>query len=314
MIDLHIHTTYSDGQYAPAETLQLAKQSGVTVAAITDHDTVSGLGEAETAAQELGLQFFPGIEISVQNRTELHILGYGIDRTNQPLHRFCQNHAKERQERSTRLLAYLEKCGAPVTLEEVRQYNHGKTSGRPHFARALVEKGYASSIQDAFDRYLTTPEFYAHVERPKPTPEEGMRVIHAAGGVAVLAHPHQLKLEEKALDTLVQQLKKIGLQGIEAYYSRHTPEQTAFYLKLAQKHHLLYTCGSDFHGPLMKPEIAMGTGICGNLCVDDRIIPERLFAAIAAVQKMLKLLTFHLIRIIINKDFDEWRQHDGISW
>ena len=128
MIDLHIHTTYSDGQYAPAKTLQLAKQSGVTVAAITDHDTVSGLGEAETAARELGLQFFPGIEISVQNRTELHILGYGIDRTNQALHRFCQNHAKERQERSTRLLAYLEKCGAPVTLEEVRQYNHGKTS------------------------------------------------------------------------------------------------------------------------------------------------------------------------------------------
>ena len=284
MIDLHIHTTYSDGQYAPAETLQLAKQSGVTVAAITDHDTVSGLGEAETAARELGLQFFPGIEISVQNRTELHILGYGIDRTNQALHRFCQDHAKERQERSTRLLAYLEKCGAPVTLEEVRQYNHGKTSGRPHFARALVEKGYASSIQDAFDRYLTTPEFYAHVERPKPTPEEGIAVIRQAGGVAVLAHPPQLRLENAELDALVGKLCAQGLQGIEAYYSRHTPEQTRFYLQLAEKHHLLVTCGSEFHGPQIKPEILPGTGIRNSLCIENREIPKHLQEAITAAQ------------------------------
>lgn len=290
MIDLHIHTTCSDGQYSPAETMRMAHEAGITVVSVSDHDTVSGIAEARNAAEQYGMTFFSGIEISVQGGKELHILGYGIDPENADLRSFCRKHVEERKERCTKMLAYLQNLGVNMTLDDVRRCNNGKTSGRPHFARTLVEMGYADSVQDAFEKYLTTPEFYAHVERPKPTPEEGMRVIHAAGGVAVLAHPHQLKLEEKALDTLVQQLKKIGLQGIEAYYSRHTPEQTAFYLKLAQKHHLLYTCGSDFHGPLMKPEIAMGTGICGNLCVDDRIIPERLFAAIAAVQKNVKTL------------------------
>ena len=290
MIDLHIHTTCSDGQYSPAETMRMAHEAGITVVSVSDHDTVSGIAEARNAAEQYGMAFFSGIEISVQGGKELHILGYGIDPENAALRSFCRKHVEERKERCTKMLAYLQNLGVNMTLDDVRRCNNGKTSGRPHFARTLVEMGYADSVQDAFEKYLTTPEFYAHVERPKPTPEEGMRVIHAAGGVAVLAHPHQLKLEEKALDTLVQQLKKIGLQGIEAYYSRHTPEQTAFYLKLAQKHHLLYTCGSDFHGPLMKPEIAMGTGICGNLCVDDRIIPERLFAAIAAVQKNVKTL------------------------
>lgn len=290
MIDLHIHTTCSDGQYSPAETMRMAHEAGITVVSVSDHDTVSGIAEARDAAEQYGMTFFSGIEISVQGGKELHILGYGIDPENADLRSFCRKHVEERKERCTKMLAHLQNLGVNMTLDDVRRCNNGKTSGRPHFARTLVEMGYADSVQDAFEKYLTTPEFYAHVERPKPTPEEGMRVIHAAGGVAVLAHPHQLKLEEKALDTLVQQLKKIGLQGIEAYYSRHTPEQTTFYLKLAQKHHLLYTCGSDFHGPLMKPEIAMGTGICGNLCVDDRIIPERLFAAIAAVRKNVKTL------------------------
>lgn len=173
------------------------------------------------------------------------------------------------QSAAGKMLAYLQKKGAAITLEDVRRCNQGKTSGRPHFARTLVELGYASSVQDAFEKYLTTPEFYARVERPKPTPEEGIRVIRSAGGVAVLAHPHQLKLENDALDALVAKLKVVGLQGIEAYYSRHTPEQTQFYLHLAEKYDLLYTCGSDFHGPVIKPEIHLGTGIDKNLCVTD---------------------------------------------
>ncbi|MFQ9094343.1 MAG: PHP domain-containing protein [Ruminococcus sp.] len=284
MIDLHIHTTCSDGQFSPEETIRMAHQAGVTVAAVTDHDTVSGIVAASAAAVACGMTFFPGIEISVQGGKELHILGYGVHPDSDVLHQFCAKHAADRTERCGKMLAYLQKKGAAITLEDVRRCNQGKTSGRPHFARTLVELGYASSVQDAFEIYLTTPEFYARVERPKPTPEEGIRVIRSAGGVAVLAHPHQLKLENDALDALVAKLKVVGLQGIEAYYSRHTPEQTQFYLHLAEKYDLLYTCGSDFHGPVIKPR-SIWEPDRQNSGVTDAAITARLQAAIAAASR-----------------------------
>lgn len=276
MIDLHIHTNCSDGQFSPEETMRLAWKAGVTVAAVTDHDTVSGVAPAAKAAQQNGIRFFAGIEISVQGEAELHILGYGIDPENPELIAFCQKFQEQRAARAVRIVDYLIECGAPVTLEEVRRCNAGKISGRPHFAKALVEKGYASSIQDAFARYLTTPAFYAHVERPKPLPEKGIAMIRKAGGVAVLAHPYLLRMEPSRLETLLVQLKTYGLQGIEAYYSRHTAEQTQQYLQLARRHDLLVTCGSDFHGPAVKPDIALGSGINGNLCITDDKIPEKL--------------------------------------
>ena len=175
-----------------------------------------------------------------------------------------------------------EKEHAGFSLEDVRRCNQGRTSGRPHFARALVELGYAGSIQDAFEKYLATPAFYAEAERPKPSPEKGIAVIRQAGGVAVLAHPHQLKLEGPELEALLQQLISLGLQGIEAHYSRHTAEQTRLYLQLAEKYGLLVTSGSDFHGPSVKPDIQLGSGVAGSLCVEDGEIPRRLAQAIAA--------------------------------
>lgn len=285
MIDLHMHTTCSDGQYSPEETICMAHAAGVTTVAVTDHDTVFGIADAAKAAEKYSMTFFSGIEISVQGNNELHILGYGIDPENPSLLQFCAKHAADRKERCGKMLAYLQKCGIDITLEDVWRCNNGRTTGRPHFARTLVEMGYANSIQDAFDRYLTTPEFYACVERPKPQPEDGIRVIREAGGVAVLAHPHQLKLDEISLEALLQQLKEMGLQGIEAYYSRHTQEQTKTYLQLAQKHHLLYTCGSDFHGSAVKPDIALGSGINQNLCIADTQITKQLTQAIAAAHR-----------------------------
>lgn len=285
MIDLHIHTNCSDGEFSPEETLRMAYEAGITVAAVTDHDTVSGIASASKTATAFGMLFFPGIEISVQGGKELHILGYGIDPASPGLLEFCAKHARDRSVRCDKMLAYLQERGIMITLEDVRRCNNGKTTGRPHFARALVAKDYASSVQDAFDRYLTTPEFYDRVERPKPLPADGIRIIREAGGVAVLAHPYQLKLEEPALDALLVQLKEMGLQGIETYYSRHTPQQTACYLALAKKYDLLYTCGSDFHGPGVKPDIALGTGISGNLCITDPMIPEQLLQAVKKKDK-----------------------------
>lgn len=285
MIDLHMHTSCSDGQFMPEETIRMAWEAGVTTAAVTDHDTTAGVAVAEKAAKHYGLQLFSGIEISTQGAAELHMLGYGIDPDDPKLLAFCRDFQVQRKARAVRMVAYLEQCGAPVTLEEVRQCNDGRCSGRPHFARTLVEKGFADSVQDAFARYLTTPEFYAHVERQKPLPENAIAVIRHAGGVAVLAHPYLLYLEQSQLDVLLTKLQASGLQGIEAYYSRHTPAQTQCYLRLAKQHGLIVTCGSDFHGPAVKPDIAIGTGICGNLCVESREIPEALSKKIAIARK-----------------------------
>ena len=196
--------------------MRMAHEAGVTVAAVTDHDTASGISRARAAAEQYGMTFFSGIEISVQGEKELHILGYGIQPENAALQAFCKRHAADRKERCGKMLEYLHWHGVQITLDDVRRCNDGKTSGRPHFARTLVELGYASSVQDAFEKYLTTPEFYAKVERPKPTPEEGIGVIQNAGGVAVLAHPHQLKLENDALEAMVVRLKAAGLQGTTA--------------------------------------------------------------------------------------------------
>lgn len=287
MIDLHIHTTCSDGQFSPAQTIQMAAQAEITVASITDHDTTSGIAEAQEAACQCGIELIPGIEISVQGGRELHILGYGISPKHPALQLFCRENAENRIRRRERMLEYLLQQGAEITLDDVRFCNDGRTTGRPHFARTLVAKGYADSVQDAFDRYLTTPEFYKYVERPKPSPEKGLRVIQEAGGVAVLAHPYQLQLESDAMAVLLEKLIAYGLQGIEAYYSRHTPAQTEAYLRLARRYHLFVTCGSDFHGPAIKPDITLGTGINGNLGIRDTSIPERLKQAIAAANKCI---------------------------
>lgn len=154
--------------------MRLAAEAGVTVAAVTDHDTVSGISRARQTAQQLGMTFFSGIEISVQYTRELHILGYGIDADSAALLAFCEENARNRRERTSRMLEFLHRRGVVISLEDVRRCNQGRTSGRPHFARALVELGYAGSIQDAFEKYLATPAFYAEAERPKPSPERAL--------------------------------------------------------------------------------------------------------------------------------------------
>lgn len=256
MIDLHLHTNVSDGQHSPSDTVMLAAEAGAKCIAITDHDRISGLKEGEKSAAKLGIDFIPGIEISVQGNRELHILGYYVDYTHPGLIEACENFIRMRESRSDRIFDYLHKKDVYLTKEQV----HG--IGRPDFARAMVEAGYVSSVQEAFDRYLGTPEFDG-VERSKPTALEGLRMILDAGGIPVLAHPALLKLDDEKLDALIGQLISDGLQGVECYYSTHTEGQTANYLKLAEKYHLLVTCGSDYHGEKVKPHISICSGSRG---------------------------------------------------
>lgn len=289
MIDLHMHTDCSDGQFSPEKTVQLAHEAGVTTLAITDHDATDGIAPAQKAAMQYGMRFFPGVEISVKGEKELHILGYGIDPHHAEMCEFFADFQRERAARAVRIVEYLKRRGVSVTLDDVRRYNAGQISGRPHFAKTLVAMGYVSSVKEAFARYLTTPEFYAHVERPKPSPERGLEVIRNAGGVAVLAHPYLLHMELSQFESILQQLISFGLQGIEVYHSRHTPECIMQYLQLAKQYNLLVTCGSDFHGPAVKPDIFLGSGANGNLCITDETIPNRLAAAIDLRKKEMRM-------------------------
>ena len=277
MFDLHIHSTASDGQYTPTELVRMAKEKGVGLMAITDHDALGGVQEGQAAAAEAGIAFLPGIEISVKGAREMHILGYGIDVDAPEAAAMCTEFQRLRDERKYRILDYLRERNVELTLEQVERQAGSSLIARPHFARAMVEAGYVSTVREAFDRYLGTPEF-DKVERPKPAPEAGIAMIHAIGGVAVLAHPSSLGLEEGPLEEQVKALIGWGLDGLECHYSKFTPEQSRFYLSLAKKYSLLVTGGSDFHGEKVKPDIALG-GFEGNgLYRDGRELYEEIHA------------------------------------
>ena len=190
-----------------------------------------------------------------------------------------------RQGRRERMLAFLAEKGVPLTIEEVAAANNGCTTGRPHFAKTMLLKGYVSSVSEAFDRYLGTPEFLEKVERPKPTAVESIHLIQAAGGIAVLAHPAKLNLSQPEFLQLLSTLCKAGLWGIEAYYSTHSPEEMAWYADVAAQHGLFCTCGSDFHGEIIKPDIALGTGRNNRLCLPDELERQILQRFQAALSK-----------------------------
>jgi predicted metal-dependent phosphoesterase TrpH len=181
-----------------------------------------------------------------------------------------------RETREARVHKYLAEKGVSMTRTDVRRYAAGGMVGRPHFARALVEAGYASDFKDAFAKYLSTPAFYA-IDRPKPAPKVGIDVIRAAGGVAVLAHPVMLRLTESELDALLAELVKDGLRGLECHYSSHSPEQVALYLSLARKHGLVATGGSDFHGERVKQDVEIAGGVNGPLGFEDFDIKRKLW-------------------------------------
>ncbi len=279
MIDLHTHSRSSDGEYLPAELVRLAAAEGITVMALTDHDTISGLSEAMEEARKIGgIEVIPGIEISVQDVHQTHILGYGVDADSAELKQFYEDNRTHRLRRRERLLQLLHEEGIDITLEDILRINNGKSAGRPHFAKALTELGYTSSVQEAFDRYLETPKFHI-IERPKPTAAEGIAMIRRAGGIAVLAHPYSMKLEGKALCEKIEELISYGLCGIECYYSTHTPQQMEAYCKIARRYGLICTCGSDYHGPTMKPDIMLGRGREDSL-VHAHVPEEEILAAL----------------------------------
>lgn len=255
--DLHTHSTASDGQYTPTQLVKIAKERGLEALALTDHDTTDGLAEAIEAGNRYGLPVIPGIELSAKEYPTFHILGYGFSPDSTVLQDFCHEMKARRDNRSERLLTFLREKGIELSLSEVAEIAGGNIIGRPHFAQAMVRRGYVSTNREAFDRYLDTEEYHEKVEREKPSVRECIQIIKASGGKVSLAHPYQIGIGDSVLEKLVAELAICGLDAIECYYPKYTLEQQRFYLHLAEKYHLYRTGGSDFHGERVKPAVKL---------------------------------------------------------
>ena len=242
--DLHLHTNASDGVYSADEVARLVQRSGVTLFSITDHDTLAALPRAAQAAYDRGLAFIPGVEISTEGDEEIHILGYGVSAEDSVLNELFSRLAAQREDRIRRMGERLEALGMPVPTEEIIR-NAGSSVGRPHLGRAMVEKGYAATVQEAFDRFLGNGR-PAYLPRETPTASEVIALLRSRGAVPVLAHPGQIRKPMEQLLPLLRAWIDAGLSGIEVYHPANRGNYPKW-LAFARENRLLVTGGSDFH-------------------------------------------------------------------
>jgi predicted metal-dependent phosphoesterase TrpH len=243
--DLHAHSRVSDGCLSPAELVELARQRDLATLALSDHDTMQGVAEAISRGQQIGVRVLPAVEISCEEGdAEYHLLGYCLDRDNEPLRLRLAGLRRSREQRAERIVAQLESVGVGIELARVREIAESGAIGRPHVARALVEAGYAQNVREAFALWLVRGQ-PGYVPREKISVAEAIVLIHGAQGVAVWAHPGQEIQQLAKLDWLMA----LGLDGIEVYHPDHHRQLRAYLERLAQSNQLLITGGSDFHCP-----------------------------------------------------------------
>jgi len=254
-IDLHIHTNCSDGKYSPAEIVKQSAASGLTIIAITDHDTVAGIAPALEAARIFPrLKVIPGVEISTETNTgEIHLLGYYVNYTDQNLQTILERMRNTRLYRAQSMIARLRNLGIYIDWQRVQKIAGSGAIGRPHIAQAMLEKGYITTFREAFGKYIGR-DGPAYVEREKITPVEAVQLILKAGGLPVLAHPTTVNDPE----TAIVELKEVGLAGIETYYDNYTLEEIGKLVAMAEKYDLIATGGSDYHGVDPTNESALG--------------------------------------------------------
>lgn len=272
MIDLHTHSTASDGTLTPAELVAYAHSKGLSAIALTDHDTVAGIPAAVAAASRItGFELIPGIELSVESKGETHVLGYFIDVSNKTLLDALEEIRRVRIERGYKTAENLTAAGMPVTVEEALEFSGGGAIARIHFAKLLVKKGYSKTVADAMRDWLS-PGKPGHCSTQAITAEQAVEIIRAAGGDAYIAHLHTTKTEDGELYDFLRRMKSVGLSGIECFYTEYTPEMTEEYLRLADALGLKRSGGTDFHGN-NKPHIEIGTG-CGSINISETVLAE----------------------------------------
>lgn len=242
-IDLHTHSTASDGVLSPQELVGLAKESGIFVLAVTDHDTLEGLPAAEAEATRAGVRFVPGVEITAHvDDLEIHILGHFIDPNDNRLAEFLASSRNDRIVRIHRMVERLWALGLPLDADEIMRLAPGYSVGRPHVAQAMIRRGYVASLKEAFDRYLTSGK-PGYVERSKIPAAQAIEAIREAGGVASLAHPG-----DYGRDEIIPFLVRHGLDGLELYHPEHDPESVCRYERVRLEYGLVAVGGSDYHG------------------------------------------------------------------
>ena len=271
MIDLHVHTTVSDGTLSPKEVVRLAENLGLYAIAITDHDTVSGIDEALNEASNLKVKIICGTELSCQYKEfrEIHILGYSIDHKSPYLVKRLSQISKDRNERNRKVCEKLQSVGFNVTLDDLKKRFKDAILTRANFAQYMTENGFAESQKEAFEKYLNygCP---CHVPKKKLTIADACEIIINAGGLPVVAHPTTYKLSDSELSDLIKYAKESGVKGLEAIYSTNKEGETEKFINLANENGLFITGGSDFHGTI-KPDISLGTGL-GNLRIPDELL------------------------------------------
>lgn len=279
MLDLHIHTTASDGTYTPEQVVRQAERKGFSPIAITDHDTMDGVDEALRAGRQYGVEVIPGVEISAGVELEVHILGYGMLPDHPVMVEMMEDMRAARIERMVRMIENLQRMGVPITQQEVEAEAEGAI-GRPHIARVMIAHGVVPDVRTAFREYIGVGA-PAYAERRKMTSEEVIRNIRAAGGVPVLAHGGLLKLTQVELNGWIDAMVRVGLMGLECYHNAHTPAMERFLRGAAEKRGLLVTGGSDFHGETRK-DVQLGTGLAR--WTDPQACCGRLLHAIQSAQ------------------------------
>jgi 3',5'-nucleoside bisphosphate phosphatase len=267
VIDLHCHSTFSDGTFSPEEIIEAAEKTGLFAVALTDHDTVEGIENAVEAAASKTVRFVPGVEISaeIENGT-LHILGLFIDHKNKALLEMLGFAEEQRRLRNLQIAARLQAIGISISVDEMEETAGPGVMGRPHFAALLQQKGYVATPREAFLRYLGKGGA-AFVPKTRIPRHQAVSIIRQAGGVPVLAHPDQTRRGGRALDILLEELCELGLLAVETHYSGYSPTRVRKYARMAQAHGLAKSGGSDFHGAA-KPGLALGFGP-GTLNVPD---------------------------------------------
>ena len=269
-IDLHTHSTFSDGTFTPLQLVKYAEEKGLKAFAITDHDTTEGIKEAKSI--ETNVEVISGVEISTRyDKKEIHIVGLYVNENDADLNKQLKYYREKRVTRNFEILEKLNSLGVDITIDDVKESCTGDVISRAHIAKALVSKGFVGSYTEAFDRYLGDNKC-AYVPRETLNYEESMELITKAGGVPVLAHPLLYKMCDTNLENMMVKLRQKGLKAVEVYYSTHSNSDTQHVMAMANRVGLIYSGGSDFHGAT-KPKIDMGTGM-GKLAVPYEILEK----------------------------------------
>lgn len=278
-IDLHIHTTYSDGVLSPAELVDSAIEAGLTTISITDHDNVLGYFAAQKYIEEnqKSIQVIPGIEINTfHKKQEIHVLGYFMDLDNQDFQAMIEKQRKARKFQAQEIAKRLQKAGINVSYDDIKKcVIEDGSIGRPHIAKAIVQKGGVGSVTEAYSKYIND-DSKVYIQRKTVTPHEAVEGIYDAGGIPVIAHPCDVENAHE----LIEELMGYGLRGIEAYHRKHTPAMIEYFCSLAEKNNLIVTGGSDFHAPSLYT---------GQLVLGKNFVPPKILEELESEKKRIEI-------------------------